>query len=55
MNTIKLPRLLCLRCGHQWLPRTEVIYTCPKCQSRRWNEPPEQDDKPDEQKQQAVR
>ena len=29
----------CLRCGHEWLPRTATVpKQCPACKSRYWNE-----------------
>lgn len=37
-----LPRLVCQRCGHSWIPRKEVLpKTCPnkKCNSPYWNKP----------------
>jgi len=24
-------------CGHTWLPRTGVVFRCPKCMSFRWD------------------
>lgn len=38
--TIEVNRSQCLRCGHQWVPRTkETPSMCPKCKSRYWNGP----------------
>ncbi len=35
-----LPRLHCLRCGHEWIPRSErKPGTCPKCNSPYWDRP----------------
>ncbi len=34
---IKITKLLCKRCGHQWVPRREDIVKCPKCQSPYWS------------------
>ena len=28
----------CLKCKHQWLPRTENPRECPKCKTRNWEE-----------------
>jgi len=30
---ITLPRVMCVRCGHVWAPRTETVDKCPRCQS----------------------
>lgn len=38
---IKLPRLTCKHCGHNWTPRRAQIYECPKCKSAKWNVPKE--------------
>ena len=35
---IKIQKLKCKQCGHEWIPRNEKIYKCPKCQSVKWNE-----------------
>lgn len=35
-------KLNCLRCGHYWLPRIEVVKMCPRCKSRLWNISPSQ-------------
>ncbi len=29
----------CLRCGHNWRPRKEVVICCPRCGSPYWNKP----------------
>lgn len=34
---IKLNYLKCLKCGHEWLPRGDKVYVCPKCKSYKWN------------------
>ncbi len=35
----------CLKCGHNWMPRTPwKPAKCPSCQNRKWQTPP---DKPD--------
>ena len=36
---IKLKKLKCERCGHQWIPRVEDVRECPKCKSPYWNVP----------------
>ena len=39
-NKIKLPTLICLRCGHSWIPRRPVLpKNCPKCFTSYWNTP----------------
>ena len=32
-------KLICLRCGWQWTPRTNRPSVCPHCGSRRWDTP----------------
>jgi Zn finger protein HypA/HybF involved in hydrogenase expression len=34
---IKLPKLKCLQCGHEWKPRNEDVRKCPSCQSVYWD------------------
>ena len=35
---MKLPRFKCLRCEHEWIPRTENKPTiCPSCKSPYWS------------------
>jgi hypothetical protein len=29
----------CERCGHEWIPQTDEVYTCAKCRSPYWNKP----------------
>lgn len=36
---IKIHRLKCLKCGHEWAPRKSKVRMCPKCKNLRWNEP----------------
>lgn len=36
-------KIKCLQCGHEWLPRTDDVRQCPKCQSKFWDVP--RDDK----------
>jgi len=31
--------LRCLRCGREWVPRTDHPLTCPECRSPYWNVP----------------
>lgn len=40
---IGMPKLKCLRCGHQWIPRQSEIFRCanPKCNSAKWDVPRE--------------
>lgn len=35
----KIPQAKCLRCGHEWTPRREVVTICPSCKSPYWNTP----------------
>lgn len=37
MNSIPIPKLKCLRCGHEWIPRVEEVRLCPKCKSVYWD------------------
>ena len=34
---VKLPKLHCLRCKHDWIPKQETVIICPKCKSPYWN------------------
>jgi len=43
---IRVPQLTCLRCGHNWIPRTSDVRICPKCKSARWDQKPETGRKP---------
>lgn len=36
---VKVHRLTCQRCRHEWVPRGEDVRQCPKCKSARWDEP----------------
>jgi predicted Zn-ribbon and HTH transcriptional regulator len=36
---IKVPELICKRCGWKWVPRTKVVKVCPHCKSPYWNTP----------------
>ena len=36
------PPAFCVKCGHNWEPRSENPRRCPKCHSRRWNKPSEE-------------
>jgi len=36
---VVIKRLLCLRCGHTWAPRTSDVRICPKCKSVNWDKP----------------
>ena len=35
---IELQKLLCRKCGHEWLPRTPQPKKCPRCSSYKWEE-----------------
>lgn len=30
---IKLPKIICKRCGYEWKPRQTDVRMCPKCKS----------------------
>lgn len=32
----------CFRCGHEWIPRVELIKTCAKCRSPYWDKAKDQ-------------
>ena len=34
---IKLIKLECKKCGHNWTPKKEEIRQCPKCKSVWWD------------------
>ena len=34
---IKIEKLKCKRCGHEWTPRQEEIRICPRCKSPYWD------------------
>lgn len=34
---LKLRLLTCLRCGHVWTPRKQIVMQCPKCKSAYWD------------------
>ena len=38
---ISIPKLKCLRCGWEWIPRKPEVILCPnpKCRSPYWNRP----------------
>ena len=36
--TIRLNHLKCKKCGHEWVPRKEEVFVCPKCHSFKWND-----------------
>lgn len=42
-ESVEIPRVECLRCGHRWTPRGlargVLPVACPKCFSRGWNKP----------------
>ena len=38
MKNYRIPKLNCLRCGYNWVPRSASLpKMCPKCHSRLWN------------------
>jgi Zn finger protein HypA/HybF involved in hydrogenase expression len=36
---VKITKLQCERCGHQWIPKKEEVRQCPKCKSAYWDKP----------------
>ena len=36
-DMMELPKLICKRCGHTWIPRKENPKKCAKCDSPYWN------------------
>jgi len=38
--SLTIDRLRCLRCRHQWLPRSSTLpKVCPRCKSTKWDVP----------------
>ena len=35
---MKIPKLACKRCGHDWVPRQADVRMCPRCKSVRWDQ-----------------
>jgi Zn finger protein HypA/HybF involved in hydrogenase expression len=40
---VKLNKIQCKRCNHEWTPRKPEVITCPKCRSPYWNREREHD------------
>lgn len=36
---VDLPILSCFQCDHIWIPRQDIVRTCPKCKSKHWHLP----------------
>ena len=36
MEHLIIQTVKCLRCGHEWVPRTPEPQQCPRCGSRKW-------------------
>ena len=34
---ITIKKLKCMRCGHEWVPRTSDVRLCPKCKTPFWD------------------
>ena len=50
MPLIKMDGYGCIRCNHEWVPRSkidELPIICPKCKSPYWNKPRQSDLKKD--------
>lgn len=42
---VKIKKIKCLRCGHQWVPRKEEVRICPKCKSAWFNKSKKENNK----------
>jgi hypothetical protein len=42
---IKLQKLKCIECEHEWLPRVKQPLKCPRCQTYGWDSALESDKK----------
>ena len=40
MAKVKLYTVKCLRCGHEWIPRTTDVRSCASCHSALWDVKP---------------
>lgn len=36
---VTISKLICERCGHEWVPRVLTVKTCPSCRSPYWDTP----------------
>jgi predicted Zn-ribbon and HTH transcriptional regulator len=36
VRTTLIPEYYCKKCGHSWIPRTNIPDECPNCKSRNW-------------------
>ena len=36
-SRVSIPRLHCKKCGHDWIPKVEVVRMCSKCKSIYWD------------------
>lgn len=34
---VKIKKLKCKRCDHEWIPRKKEVVVCPECKSPYWN------------------
>ena len=41
---IKIKKMNCLRCGHNWIPRKEDVRMCPKCKTPYFDQAKTKDD-----------
>lgn len=37
---IKINKLKCCKCKHEWVPRVDKVTVCPNCHSYKWNDNP---------------
>ena len=37
---VKLTRLKCSKCGHEWVPESEEVHICPVCKTALTKHPP---------------
>lgn len=41
MAKVKVEKLKCQKCGHEWVPRSDDVRQCPGCHTVWWDEPKE--------------
>ena len=39
---IKLTKLNCKKCGHEWIPKIKEVRQCPNCKSAWWDKEKEE-------------
>jgi hypothetical protein len=38
MESHQIVKVFCIKCSHEWIPRSERIFVCPSCKNPRWND-----------------